>query len=190
MLISIDTRSDLPDELRLVGEFLLKLGGQSKTEPLGSTLPEIVASRPQEAPLAEMDEPIDERQLDLFEPADPPEPEIDSEGVPWDRRLHADSKAKNVAGAWRKRRGRYADKNADAVRAAMAAPAAIPSPDGHTMDLADLMDRVSGPLSEGRLVMSQVFDAIHEVGLKSVSDLETRPDLTPQVWATIEGKIV
>lgn len=32
-------------------------------------------------------------------------PEFDSEGLPWDMRIHADTKGKNADGSWRRRRG-------------------------------------------------------------------------------------
>lgn len=112
-----------PSELRAVATFLQNLAadresgriaGRAAYQQVGHvsmathTPPTIVLSEPAadpkpDAPGASSDQPA-ENAVVQDEPNTSP-PEVDSNGLPWDERIHSSSKAVNADGTWRYKRG-------------------------------------------------------------------------------------
>lgn len=192
---------------------------------------------------------------------------LDTDGLPWDARIHSSSKAKNADGRWRAKKGLndgglVARVQAE-LRAVMAVPArgeigspemnaalaadaqkliamgvdpltgevfastpavmpppvpevpavaapfvppppplapiappiappailgvstAAPTADPTTMP--ELMPRVTGAMATGQIPPTAMLDACKAVGLPDLPSLAHRPDLIPQVWATLKA---
>lgn len=126
---------------------------------------------------------------------------LDSDGLPWDHRIHASSKKTLKSGQWRKKRGIEDDLVAEVeaeLRAAIAAPdapapppppaadeqtAAAPPPPPPAADevphtLADLMKKVTA----ADLQFAQIQPILQEMGVPSLPALNSRPDLIPAVY--------
>ena len=137
-------------------------------------------------------------------------PTFDKAGLPWDGRIHSSSKAFLADGTWRQRRNTdpavVAAVTAE-LRAAMAAPAAPVVPVDWTASLvppppADsttTTDRPPAPpvdapmtfpmfmkaITAARIPPATVLAACTAVGVPNIPALMSRPDLIPQVAATL-----
>lgn len=168
----------------------------------------------------------------LVVPSDPPNPAVlaniavpaasavtstvDSQGLPWDARIHASSKAQNADGTWRLKRGLqkdYLDKVTAELRQVMAIPAPSPGPqlvpppppapqaaavppppppaDQETTreQYIALFNRVSAAMSNGKLSQTQLDTCLQGIGVPSLPLLGARLDLVPQACALIDGVI-
>ena len=128
----------------------------------------------------------------------------DKNGLPWDGRIHASSKALVADGSWRMKRGvddALVATVTAALRTAAAAPAggglagmpwpfatsaadvqplqAPPPPPANAY--ASLMAQVSQRIAGGSITVQQVTDACVALGVPSVAELATREDLVPFV---------
>lgn len=137
---------------------------------------------------------------------------LDSDGIPWDNRIHAGSKTQCKDGTWKLRPG--VDKTVvDQVRAelkgvqaipAPAAPAAppapltlapdvapvvapppTPAPSAGPTTFAELIKEVGAAIGAGRLTPDQVNGACQVHGLPTCNLLAGRPDLIPTVWSQL-----
>jgi len=133
--------------------------------------------------------------------------QTDKNGLPWDARIHASTKTFNADGTWRGRR------NTDAniitaveaeLRALMAIPAQAPAniapvainsvapppppcpaPVSPTT-LAEMMPLLTTAMLAGKLQPTAVGEVLAEMGVAGGAPmLAARPDLVPQVWATL-----
>lgn len=138
-------------------------------------------------------------------------PELDKNGLPWDGRIHASSKAKIADGSWRAKRDvdktLVATVTAELRQALAAAPAApafgawpIPAADAPDAPLqgtppappappvsnyARLMAVLPGMMSSGLISLSQVNEELVKVGIPNVAALAARDDLVPQVASAL-----
>jgi len=138
---------------------------------------------------------------------------LDKEGLPWDARIHASSKAQNADGTWRLKRGLakdHLDKVTAELRQVMAIPAppapgpqlvspppaqpqAPPPPPANEAEIREsyikLFTRVSSAMSEGKLSQAQLDKCLQGIGVPSLPLLGARLDLVPQACALIDGVI-
>ena len=135
---------------------------------------------------------------------------LDSEGLPWDSRIHSSSKAKNADGTWRIKRNSDKEFVAGVVAElkkvmAIPAPTAVTSPSAveppptvatvppppvaapAADTLAGLMDYIMERNRLGTLPMATVTHTVKAQGLGSLRDLDTRPDLIPAFKAALEA---
>jgi hypothetical protein len=144
----------------------------------------------------------------MVPPAAPGNPERDKNGMPWDGRIHASSKAKVADGSWRMKRGvdeRLVAQVTGELQAAAAAPTptsadqlppwpfatsaadvqplpvAPPPPGPAVSQYALLMSRLTHHISSGDVTPQQVTDACLALGVPNVMALATREDLVPFV---------
>jgi len=143
-------------------------------------------------------------------PVPKPSVELDTQGMPWDVRIHARTKTKMKDGSWKKLRGigpdvvkrvegelkavqnipapppsvavPVAPVTATAVIPAAPAVAAVP---GFT----DLMALVTKSITEGTLKRDQVVEVLKPFGIPSLPLVSTRLDLIPAIMLALEGVI-
>lgn len=141
------------------------------------------------------------------EPETPAIPVTDAAGLPWDSRIHTESRALNKDGTWRVRRNtdpEYYTRIVNELRAAMAAPStpvstmpeagsdpsappppvespatAAPSapPPPVARSFPELMQALLPKLSAGIISQAQVDAACAGVGVPNLPALNARPDL-------------
>lgn len=142
-------------------------------------------------------------KLDTFEP-----PELDSKGLPWDKRIHSRTKSKNQDGTWKLQRGAF-EKVIEKVQAereimktnvtppmpavqpyiepgfktpAVPPPPVSPiDPIAPVIDYPALMNKITLAMSKGTLTRPQIHDVLQNLGAPPIHILGTRPDLIPQV---------
>ena len=155
---------------------------------------------------------------EIFNPVNglnlPPVPkasvELDTQGMPWDIRIHARTKTKMKDGSWKKLRGvgpnvvKQVEAELKAVQnipapppsvavpvppvtaAAVQAPAvAVAAVPGFT----DLMSLVTKSITEGKLKRDQVVEVLKPFGIPSLPLVSTRLDLIPAIMLALEGVI-
>lgn len=133
---------------------------------------------------------------------------VDKNGLPWDARIHASSRATNADGTWRYKRG--VDKLLAAqvekeLRELMAipapvpsnvvmlpvpappAPVAVPAPPvaDAKLSFVNLIETASKAIASGKLTHDQLNAAAIAAGVPNISMLGNRLDLVPQVEATL-----
>ena len=141
----------------------------------------------------------------LDAPAEP-EPSFDpddrdTDGLPWDERIHSSGRVKSGDGRWRQRRG--VDKavlatvtaelsGAPAVPAPPPVQATVPvppppAPPPVTMALAQAMPRITAGLAAGKFTQAHLREVIAEYGIENgLLGLHERPDLIPAVMAALD----
>lgn len=135
--------------------------------------------------------------------------ELDADGLPWDARIHSESRSKVVAGTWKYKRGvdpRLVEEVEAELRAVMGvpvpaapevpapaptppatAPAPIP-PAGPTFP--SLMRKISKAVADGRTTQVAVIETVKACRLPSLPALATRPDLVASVDAAIDALLI
>ncbi len=118
--IKTESTSELADIVaKLNGDQVVNTGGmvaQNVQSVVGEVVSETVAPVPQPEP-----EPQDDEQTNATPPA------IDKNGLPWDERIHAGTKALNADGTWKKRRG-VDDATVASVTAELSGTTSTPAP--------------------------------------------------------------
>ena len=138
----------------------------------------------------------------------------DSDGLPWDGRIHSSSKARLADGRWRQRRNTdpaVVTAVTAELRAALSAPAAATGADGAAVvpppPAATVLSFPFPPIEEpaavppppaamtfpefmraitaARLAPGVVLEACKAVGMPSIPALNQRPDLIPSVAAAL-----
>jgi hypothetical protein len=129
---------------------------------------------------------------------------LDKNGLPWDERIHAGSRAKNADGSWRTKRGVDAalvTQVESELKALMGIPpppavAAIPPPPPAPIAQSVVADRnafvkmlskASAAVQAGKLSQDELNSAVISAGVPSLPLLAHRLDLVPQVEATIDA---
>jgi len=128
----------------------------------------------------------------------------DSDGLPWDERIHSSGRVKSSDGRWRQRRG--VDKVVlatvtAALRGEVAAPpppppppppapveAAVPLPPAPavTQTLTQVMPRLTASLASGALTQARLYEVCTQFGLTTgLMGLHERPDLIPGVMEAL-----
>lgn len=128
--------------------------------------------------------------------------ELDTEGLPWDMRIHARTKTKMKDGSWKKLRGIGPDvvksveaelKAVQSLPAAVVppAPVAVPEipPPPVALGFMDLMTLVTGAITDGSLKRDQVLEVLGRWGIPSLPVIASRPDLIPEVITALQGVI-
>ena len=147
-------------------------------------------------------------------PPPPPVDGCDSDGLPWDGRIHSSSKARLADGRWRQRRNTdpavvaavtaelRAALSAPAVPSAPAAAAVVPPPPAATVlsfpfppieepavvpppPAAMTFPEFMRAITAARLAPGVVLEACKAVGMPSIPALNQRPDLIPSVAAAL-----
>lgn len=144
---------------------------------------------------------------------------LDKNGLPWDERIHASSRAKNADGSWRAKRGvdeATATKVVSELSALMAIPSApvpvaaapvepiattvvppaplpVPAAPAPAADdraaFVNLIARASSAIGAKTLTQEELTAAVQAVGVPALPLLANRLDLVPQVAATVEAYI-
>lgn len=133
----------------------------------------------------------------------PPAPTgaLDAQGLPWDQRIHASTKAKNADGTWRQKRGVDAalvEQVTASLRSLVAIPA-VPAPVPPAgarvavpgITYVELMHKAIDWTSSvpQKISMPQIFEVIKPMGLNMLPDLQHRPDMVQAVHDAIEARI-
>ena len=103
MQITLNTTESSTDELTALIALLASLGGRLPNNTTVTNKAEIRGPAPEE-PAAESDG-VTERFDKALADDQPSDFAVDSKGIPWDARIHSESKATVADGSWRKRRG-------------------------------------------------------------------------------------
>ena len=189
--------------------------GASPTAPGDTEAPSLphpsIPVPPPPAPPLEVAEAAPTAPAALSSPA--PGVELDADGLPWDARIHSESRSKVVAGTWKYKRGvdpRLVEEVETELRAVMgvpapaapvapvplppavapAAPAPVPDvvPGGPTFP--SLMLKISKAVADGRTTQVAVIETVKACGLPSLPALATRPDLVATVDAAIDALLI
>lgn len=175
--------------------------------PAGLPLPPN-AAQPPAPPLA----PVAPAPAASAAPANPAGIEVDADGLPWDARIHANSKdgpSKNEDGRWRKKRGlndpALKQRVEAELRQALAAgvplappapapiaPPATPQPPAPPAapaaeTFASLMVKIQTRKAGGTISDDQIAATLAQLGLSALGQLATRPDLVPAVGAMVDA---
>lgn len=147
----------------------------------------------------------------------PPVPgvDLDSQGIPWDGRIHGATKTKNADGSWRQKRGLNDEslklrveaelKAGQAARAPLAPPAAavpalppttavLPAAlhapgSAPTETFGQLMARLA-PITMGSpAAAGKLNEALAAFGLTALAQLAARPDLVAPFAATVDAML-
>jgi len=178
-------------------------------QPLPTVPMDPLASFQMPAPVASpLAPPIAQPAIVPMEPAVTTMPasgvDLDTEGMPWDARIHASTKTKTQAGVWKAKKGASAP-TVEAVRAELkalmsvqapampAAPPAMPIPgvpadNAAPVTLSHLMTIVTNAMLNGTLPQSSMLETIQAMGLPSIPSLSQRPDMIPAVYARLVAK--
>jgi hypothetical protein len=144
-------------------------------------------------------------------PAQPKKPmifdtsiELDSNMLPWDQRIHSRTKSKNADGAWKLQRGvdmKLVEKVTQELYDVMAIPVeppkpkkdAVPPPPASddpmvpaSQSFHTLITKITQAVAAGKLNQKQVLEAVQAAGIPSLPLVATRPDLVPQISASID----
>lgn len=130
--------------------------------------------------------------------------EVDSNGIPWDERIHSGSRKKTQKGEWAKRRGvqetlikkveaELRGKTPAPAPAASAAPVPSaptapvaaaaplppppPVPQGEGLTFAQVIERVQAAISSGKWTHTTLSVKLLEIGANRLEELATRPDI-------------
>lgn len=139
---------------------------------------------------------------------------VDSDGIPWDGRIHAASKAKNADGSWRIKRNAekpFIDLVKAELKRAMLAPAQGPQlvpapppppvqqqapsaprpPAGPDLraEFIGLVNRASAAVGAGKVSQEQINKCMTALGVDNLPSLGHRLDLVPAAANLIDGII-
>lgn len=111
MEIKFDTSSATPEELNALMALVASLGG--RLPHLGPVMPEVAEAAPASivapSPRDEAEALMAAESARVASTAPPPPaegtPVLDTDGIPWDERIHASTKSQNKDGTWKKLRG-------------------------------------------------------------------------------------
>ena len=135
---------------------------------------------------------------------------LDTNGLPWDVRIHARTKTRTANGVWKLKRGVDA-KAVDTIEAELTQVMAVPSPppaspmpaimitsveDTESQDLSlipkimsfpELVTRLSKLIAEGKISQMQMLNACKAEGIPSLPLVAARLDLVPAINARIDA---
>ena len=140
--------------------------------------------------------------------------DVDTDGLPWDERIHAGTKSKNADGRWKKKKGLNDAAKVSQIEAelkarmvggaAAAAPMPLPGvvggatatalpPPGVALPPADpvnfeqLMTRLSPASASGAVPVDALQRVLTHHNIGSIVALQQHPEWTPTVWATLKA---
>lgn len=169
-----------------------------------SSIPPIPASVP---PV-----PSSANVVETAAPQQPSHVELDSEGLPWDGRIHSSSRGKIANGTWKLVRGSdpaRVEAVKSELRALMAAPVnsavTTPAPKSHYLidqpgavippippvpirhGFVDFIEDITQRLVSKKLTQADILKACTDAGIAAPNLLATRPDLIPQVARALDA---
>ena len=109
--------------------------------------------------------------------------ELDADGIPWDTRIHADSKAKIADGTWRKRR----KLDPEYLASVMAELKACSNPEPTvgdtptTVNHSELLQKMVDDFASGALNIFTVSNTLLELGLSNLKEAEGNPELIQEI---------
>ena len=110
--------------------------------------------------------------------------DLDSEGLPWDYRIHSSAKTKTAEGKWKMKRNATDKIIADATKnnkAVLEAPSSLP-------DLfPDFMKTATKKISEGKLDHLSLVKILQAKGIPDIPAVKIRQDLIPEFVRIIEA---
>jgi len=125
---------------------------------------------------------------------------LDSEGLPWDARIHASTKTKIANGSWKLIRGCDPAKIAE-VKAELQALMNVPVTQVHTpvvaspittdqrLDFIGFIEKITELIKGKRITEAEILKCCTDSGVAAPNMLAARPDLVPQVMSKIEALI-
>jgi len=168
IVITIDTVSPVDvKDLRNTAKYLLALSGASVVQEI-------------ETPREKLEQPIPV-EVNIIPPtAAAPELELDTDGKPWDYKLHSSTKAKNKDGRWKLKRN--IEQNAP-VEQPIAAPTPVPPPEDL---LGKFMGKVTERIVSGKMTHNALSTFLRENGIPDVPSIQNFPHLLPDLIKKIE----
>jgi hypothetical protein len=115
--------------------------------------------------------------------------ELDSRGLPWDRRLHARTKTKNKDGSWKGLRGVgpvVKDRIESQLKTVQEIPAPPINPDVPVKDFAAMMTLITTGITDKKIERHNVMKVLSDFGIPSIPVAATRPDLIPGIIMALE----
>ena len=132
------------------------------------------------------------KNRDFSNNAKQPSIEVDSNGLPWDSRIHARTKTKNKDGSWKGLRGvgpKMLDKVQDELKTVQEIPVtpSIPlPPEAPIKDFAAFMTLVTTNITAKNIEKVDVNKVLSQFGIPSIPVVATRPDLIPAIMMALE----
>lgn len=119
--------------------------------------------------------------------------DLDSEGLPWDIRIHSRTRTKDKNGVWKKTRG-AGPNTVKAVEEELRTVQAIPRPvDTESTPIVytflDLMTLITNAITVGKLTRDEVTNVLSPYGIPALPVVATRPDLIPELMVKIKEVI-
>ncbi len=122
--------------------------------------------------------------------------QLDSEGLPWDARIHTPAKTKVANGTWKLKRGADPTEVStvrDELKGLMAIPAASPEVTVVTsesrLDFIGFIDVISQLVKNRKITGAEITQCCVNAGIAAPNLLATRPDLIQQVVSGIDAII-
>jgi hypothetical protein len=133
--------------------------------------------------------------------------ELDSEGLPWDSRIHSSSRGKIANGSWKLMRGvdpARVEQVKNELRGVMAVPTPAPKshylidqpgavvppthtpPSGIRHNFVEFIEDITQRLVSKKLTQADILKACTDAGVASPNLLATRQDLIPQVAVALD----
>ena len=127
-----------------------------------------------------------------------PSVSLDSQGLPWDFRIHARTKTKNKDGSWKRLRS-VSNKTIDRVESELKVVQQIPpiiivpSPTqdipAPANDFAAIMTMITTAMTNKTLVRPDIMKVLNSYGIPSIPIIATRPDLIPAIMLSLQELI-
>ncbi len=210
MRIQIDLYTDTPEDLAVLEAVIVAARARPPARSIEYDVPPVEAA-------AVVPPPPPVEAAAVVPPPPPVEAaagDRDSDGLPWDGRIHSSSKARLADGRWRQRRNTdpaVVTAVTAELRAALSAPAAATGADGAAVvpppPAATVLSFPFPPIEEpaavppppaamtfpefmraitaARLAPGVVLEACKAVGMPSIPALNQRPDLIPSVASAL-----
>lgn len=237
MKVTIDLYTNSPEDLAVLGAVIVAARARPPARSIEYSVPPVEAGRSDIAMRNQCQTPVEDLtgvtdyhtgvssavapppppvEAAAVVPPPPPVDGCDSDGLPWDGRIHSSSKARLADGRWRQRRNTdpsiVTEVTAE-LRAALSAPpapAAIVPPPPVSAVLPFPFPPIEEPaatsapaavppppaamtfpefmraITAARLAPGVVLEACKAVGMPSIPALSQRPDLIPTVAAALE----
>jgi len=166
--LEIDPSQPVPVKvLRDTAKYLLALSGAAVVQEI-----------------EEPKKPVIEKPIEKIEtPVNTNDPEIDSEGVKWDYKVHSSRKLKTPDGRWKAKRNIEVQPNTPLP--VMNIPA--PPPQAPAEDLlGKFMSLVTDKIVKGKMTHNDLAKFLNENGIADVPSIQNYPHLLPELIRKIE----
>ena len=189
VLVNTDDTKDVSAAVRLLSKFL-----SDETKPLTTLVAAEIKEEPAPAQVFRQNDKVITPPPTVTEPVNPITADLsllDKDGIPWDGRIHRDTKVKTVDGYWRRRRN-ISDETYNGVVAALkgttitpppvtpppappaAQPAAVPpQSDAQPLTFATLTTKLGAAVTAGKVTHEQVMQILGNHGVVGLKGLLT-----------------